>query len=277
MPIDWSRLDDAYGSAEELGPLFEEVGDPELEDDAWFELWERLYHQGSVYPASFAALPVLADIAIGRRPGEQARALALAGRIVAEEGQLHEPGHVRAHFPAALDELRQVMHRVLVEWSFEGDEDDHLYALETLMAFECVPVWNHRLVPDHHDVECPSCSAAVEIDLSGTGGRNPGSSLRDPYRARQGPVRTPVRPAAAADLGALPARLHRLAAEAREHAAARRVTHLFGRTRCPACAADLSVPERITAAVRDEARAVRRRSSAAGEEQHEPHVHDVRP
>ncbi|MEU1623549.1 hypothetical protein ABZ479_40465 [Streptomyces sp. NPDC005722] len=128
MPVDWSRLDDAYGSAEQLGPLFDEVGDPELEDDAWFELWERLYHQGSVYPASFAALPVLADIATGRRPGEQARALALAGRIVAGEGQLHEPGHVRAHFPAALDELRQVMHRVLVQWSFDGDEDDHLYA-----------------------------------------------------------------------------------------------------------------------------------------------------
>lgn len=27
----------------------------------WFELWSRLYHQGSIYSASYAAVPILVD------------------------------------------------------------------------------------------------------------------------------------------------------------------------------------------------------------------------
>lgn len=69
MTLDWSRLKHAYGSASNLPRLFDEIGDPELADEAWEDLWASLYHQGSVYTASFAALPVLTDIAAGRKPG----------------------------------------------------------------------------------------------------------------------------------------------------------------------------------------------------------------
>jgi hypothetical protein len=69
MTLDWSRLKHAYGSASDLPRLLDKVGDPDLADVAWEELWASLYHQGSVYTASFAALPVLADIATGRKPG----------------------------------------------------------------------------------------------------------------------------------------------------------------------------------------------------------------
>ncbi|WP_189317991.1 hypothetical protein [Streptomyces brasiliensis] len=51
MTLDWSGLKHAYGSASDLPRLFDEIGDPELADEAWEELWASLYHQGTVYTA----------------------------------------------------------------------------------------------------------------------------------------------------------------------------------------------------------------------------------
>jgi hypothetical protein len=60
--IDCSNLEDVGGSAQPIPELLEELKnsrDPEILD----ELWQRLCHQGSVYSASFAALPELVKIA----------------------------------------------------------------------------------------------------------------------------------------------------------------------------------------------------------------------
>jgi hypothetical protein len=46
-----------YDASVPLRRLFEEGGTPEL----WDELWQELYHQGNVGPASFAAVPWLLE------------------------------------------------------------------------------------------------------------------------------------------------------------------------------------------------------------------------
>ncbi|MEV6155753.1 hypothetical protein AB0L53_35975 [Nonomuraea sp. NPDC052129] len=250
MPTDWSGLEHAYGAATDLLQLFEEVGDPELAPNAWHELWSSLCHQGTVYPASFAALPVLADIATGRLPGDQQSASALAGQIVNGERQLHRPGYCRERYPAAIDELHRMILRHLTEEPFEGDGLDYLYPLEGLLAFEGVPVWSECLLPNLHDVICPSCSESLEIDLYqgsdlGTRRRDPRTSVRK--LTFKGPPLTNVRPAAPADLQPLASRLYRMAVKAGQAEAAEQLTHLFGRTTCPNCEADLSVPEQIEA------------------------------
>ncbi|MFJ3310620.1 hypothetical protein ACIPSA_48225 [Streptomyces sp. NPDC086549] len=247
MPLDWSRLKHAYGSASDLPRLFDEIGDPEVADVAWEELWASLYHQGSVYEASFAALPVLTEIATGRKPGGRWQALALAGRIVVEEQQLREPGYVQARYPAAINELHQLTRNHTMARPFEGDEDDFLYWLEHLLAFEGVPVWRRSLRREEHPVVCPSCALSLEIDLSR---KPPGTRRRDPnarFRVvgREGPMLTGIRPAAPEDLPPLASRLHGLAVRAGQPAAADHLTHLFGRTACPDCASDFLVPDQV--------------------------------
>ncbi|MFJ9760812.1 hypothetical protein [Streptomyces sp. NPDC101149] len=64
---------------------------------------------------------------------------------------------------------------------------------------------------------------------------------------REGPVLTGIRRAASADLPPLAARLYQLAAHAGQPAAAERLTRLFGRTTCPDCASDFSVPDQVVA------------------------------
>lgn len=198
MTLDWSRLKHAYGFASDLPRLFDEIGDPELADEAWDEFWASLYHQRSVYSASFAAVPVLADIATGRKPGGSWQALGLAGRIVVEEQQLHEPGYVQARYPAAINELHQLTQNHVTARPFEGDEDDFLYWLEHLLAFEGVPIWRRNLRRDEYPVVCPSCALSLEIDLSrrlrGTRHRDPNAHFR--VVGHEGPILTEVRRAA---------------------------------------------------------------------------------
>lgn len=249
MTLDWSRLKHAYGSASNLPRLFDEIGDPELADEAWEDLWASLYHQGSVYTASFAALPVLTDIAAGRKPGGRWPALGLAGRIVVEEQQLHEPGYVQTRYPAAINELHQLTQNVVGTRPFEGDVDDFLYWLEHLLAFEGVPVWRRSLRREEHPVVCPSCALSLEIDLSYKG---PGTRHRDPnarFRVvgREGPIVHGIRPADPVDLPPLASRLHDVAVRADQPATAEHLTHLFGSTTCPDCASDFSVPDQVAA------------------------------
>lgn len=57
---EWSRLQHAYGSAENLPALLQQLnGFPSSDGstEPWFTLWSSLMHQGDVYPASFAAVP----------------------------------------------------------------------------------------------------------------------------------------------------------------------------------------------------------------------------
>lgn len=246
MSIDWSRLEHAYGSAADVPQLFEEVADPELADEAWVELWSCLCHQGTVYSASFAALPVLAEIATGRKPGDHWQAIALAGCIVVGERRLHKPGYARARYPDAIAELHRMAQHHLTKEPFEGDEEDYFYPLEALLAFEGVPVWSESLFPRLYDVECPSCSESLEIDFTED---HPGTRRRDPHGRLnfKGPTLTGVRPVAPAELQPLASRLYRMAVQAGQSAAAEHLTCLFGHTTCPNCGEDFSLPEQIEA------------------------------
>ncbi len=249
MTLDWSHLKHAYGSASDVPRLLEDVGDPEAADVAWEDLWASLCHQGTVYTASFAALPALADIATGRKAGARGQALGLAGRIVVQEQQLHEPGYVQARYPAAIRELRQLTLNIVAGSHFEGSADDFLYCLEHLLAFEGVPVWRRCLLRLEHDVTCPICAQCLEIDLSrvpaGTRRRDPSRSFR--VVGGEGPLLTGVRPSAPEDLPQLAHRLHRMAVRAGQTEAAEHLAHLFGRTTCPDCTSDFSVSDPVAA------------------------------
>jgi hypothetical protein len=59
---DWRTLNHAYGNAADIAGLLQQLS-PEPKASVWEELWSRLCHQGTVYSASFAALPALADAA----------------------------------------------------------------------------------------------------------------------------------------------------------------------------------------------------------------------
>ena len=79
---DRSRLHHARGTAEDIPGLLEAVG-PDPRDPGWDTLSDLLWSQGTVHPASFAALPRLTELARRWSPVERCMPLFLASRIVA--------------------------------------------------------------------------------------------------------------------------------------------------------------------------------------------------
>lgn len=64
--INWNLLQDAYGDASKIPELLNKVfADKQTQiesiSEQWFELWSRLCHQGTIYSASLAAVPLVVE------------------------------------------------------------------------------------------------------------------------------------------------------------------------------------------------------------------------
>jgi hypothetical protein len=94
--IDWSRLSHAYGAADDVPDLLRTLAEanPDTIADAWWDMYSALFHQGSVYSATAAAVPFLVGLA-GRedRRGDRELWLFLA-RIGFTRLRLSRPAEV---------------------------------------------------------------------------------------------------------------------------------------------------------------------------------------
>ncbi len=93
--IDWSKLTHAYGAATDVPGLLLRLrtapADASFKEEPWFSLWRALCAQGAVYPASFAALPELVDIAVDREPAAAVDCLYLAATIELQRHNVTAP------------------------------------------------------------------------------------------------------------------------------------------------------------------------------------------
>ncbi len=90
--VDWSAPTHAYGSAEDTPELLRLIASPDARD-AISELYGSIFHQGTVYPATVAAIPFLAELA--------AHAPRRRDELVWMLGMLADPRHAYgAAFPA---------------------------------------------------------------------------------------------------------------------------------------------------------------------------------
>ncbi len=65
LRIDWDRLHHAYGRARDVPRILREIvsHDEEVREKGWADFYSFLYHQGSVYDATVAAIPFLIEAA----------------------------------------------------------------------------------------------------------------------------------------------------------------------------------------------------------------------
>ncbi|MEU8346186.1 hypothetical protein SAMN05443665_102977 [Actinomadura meyerae] len=239
---DWSRLSHAYGSAENIPGLLDRVA-AGRDDQAWNELWSALCHQGTVYSASFAALPRLAAIASDQETGDDDAVMAvlLAGAIVAGEAQPYNSVDVRARHAADIDALGRIAIRMLPAAS---DRNTYVYLLQSVLAFEGVRVWGHRLEGlnnDEYEIECPQCSVEMFVAFGDDGH----FSCVGDYATDADVPKLPLRPADPKAMSRLADRLHTTARTHGQEEVAVRLTYLFGTATCPECGAELPVADQI--------------------------------
>jgi hypothetical protein len=222
---DWAALEDAYGSAEEVPQLLaaaEHGGRARRARRTWEDLWSRLCHQGTVYSASYAALPALATMAARHQPAGYVEPLHLAASIVASDDGPPGLADLRRRYAAELSALRDVAERNLAH---ADGSNEFVYGLQALMALEQVPVWKDRLevlADEELAMECPACAELCELDLSDL---------------------DPAEPADLVDGDS--ARAYGLALQHGQAEVAEQMLHLFGKATCPSCGRAFDVPSSL--------------------------------
>ncbi|MEV3993642.1 hypothetical protein AB0J57_32590 [Streptomyces sp. NPDC049837] len=238
---DWSTLIDVCGSAEHVPGLLDRFkADP---SGVWSELMDHLCPQMDIaFPASYAALPRLAEIAIACSPEDLAWVLLSAGAIAACSPGLSEPDSPLTVFSAPIG----VLHRLTDRRLSQGVEaEEYVNLLQALLSFEGVEIWDRcleGLQTGEYEVDCPHCG----VDLFVVIGQDESFCCSDDYALRE-VHKSPLRPARTQDLEALPHRLSTRALADGHRSLAHGVRYLFGRADCPDCGTDFSVAERVEA------------------------------
>jgi hypothetical protein len=104
----WSKLRHCYGPATNLPVLLRQLADfpPETSSmtEPWETLWSSLYHQGDIYPASFAAVPhIIGAIAADpQRATMSYFALPAAIEVARWKGKIKPPKFLLAGYQEAL-------------------------------------------------------------------------------------------------------------------------------------------------------------------------------
>ncbi|WP_199551874.1 hypothetical protein [Streptomyces sp. N35] len=243
---DWPKLHHAYGTAQDIPGLFAGIS-PDPRDPGWEALWSRLCHQGTVYSASYAALPALADLA--RRWSVVARRspLYLAGAIVAAVDRPDSGDDPHLSHSAVIAELRELTEEALRDPGLVEDSLNYVQLLGTLLSFEGVPVWGEQidgLNGEEYELPCPACETENFIVF----GEHGYFSTTDSMYMRDTPAKhLPLRPQAPSAMRGLARRLHTRMAADGHPGLAHKLTYVFGNAQCAECELSFSVEEAVVA------------------------------
>ncbi|WP_262060466.1 hypothetical protein [Streptomyces sp. STR69] len=240
--IDWSELTHAYGSAEDIPGLFARLGGSE-DEAVWQELWGSLCHQGSVYDASWAAMPVLVDIALERAPGGPIQAVTMAGLITTDPD---EECHQR--YAREIGQLLGVARRLRADPT--QDAHTFVYLQMAVLAFEGGgEVWAEALEgvnSEEYDLECPECEEGLYVAFGSYGVfTSAGDYVTGAGKEADTEGRTELIPATPDALDGTGARLHGEAVEFGQTEVATALTYVFGKASCPSCEAVFTVSEEV--------------------------------
>ncbi|OSZ62130.1 hypothetical protein OQI_01610 [Streptomyces pharetrae CZA14] len=239
---DWSRLHHAYGTAEDIPSLLDRAGsDPQ--DSSWDDLWSRLCHQGTVYSASYAALPALTEMARRWTPPDRQAPLHLAGSIVASTDRPYGAEDPRVTYASAMAELAQLTEEALRLPGLAST--DYVDLLSTLLSFQGVEVWCEQLDglnDEEYEVPCPACGSENFIVFGKYGFF---STIDSMYMKSTTARKVPLQPQAPSSLEGLAQRLHNRALADGHPDIAHKLTYVFGTAQCADCDEVFSVEKAI--------------------------------
>jgi hypothetical protein len=243
---DWAQLTHAYGAAHGIPLLLERAAlDPA--SPVWNELWSRLCHQGSVYSASFAALPALTDLARQWSATDRFTPLVLASAILASTDRPYEAKDPRQTYAAEVTELIGLTEQALQDPGPSRDLATYIALLEALLALEGVEVWGqhlHGITYEEYEVPCPLCSAENFVVF---GEHGHFTTLESLYMSKSDARRIPLLPKHQHELGPLGRRLHDRALADGHPDLADKLTYVFGSAQCVDCGMLFQVDRAVTA------------------------------
>ncbi|MGW9211038.1 hypothetical protein ACWGR4_29145 [Embleya sp. NPDC055664] len=226
---DWSRLYHFKGPAGDIPVLFANLA-PHNRERTWRALHGRLCRDESVCPASFAALPLLWEVAVGGAREDRGAAVFLAGGIVSAGRRIRCYDWVSEPYAARIAEMAVVADARLAD---HAHETHYVHRLCGMLALEGHLAWAWGL-DDLTDaflaVHCPHCGTDVTVAV---GDHNNYSAIRDWHR---GDIdRRPLCASPPEEMSPLGARLRAIAIRDGQASLARGLPYVFGTAQCPPC------------------------------------------
>ncbi len=258
--IDWSNVSDVGGgSAEYLPDLLKELEtsrDREILD----VLWERLYHQGSVFSASFAALPDIVRIAEQwDYCSERANLIWLAVEIISGEdiANLRRPGQeqdnwtptstridsgspTRSRYQKEIDTLVRLIEEDLQQPNLSRMDFTHL--LCNMLPLKGYVLWKD--VFEYFGYEwvgyygyCSHCDAEIDVYTTEH------SAIAEIKKSRTEKQQTTLQAISPESLTGIVRWLYDTAKDRGMNSVAQKVTYMMGTGSCPECGTLFQVPE----------------------------------
>lgn len=243
---DWKALSHAYGEASDIPALIAQLSSNTADagDPLWEDLCGSLCHQGSVYSASYAALPLLLERTQSLPPEKRVMALVLMSAIVASNDLR---GIERR--PLDLIDRISLAARRLTDECLEvrgHDTPTFVYLLQAACAFDGDVLWGRYLeylVDGNYPGHCPSCRHDLQLAIGCPGFFATAEDWVGPRNTN--PARIPIQPAEPAALAGRAAWLHETAVQHDQSEVALWIRHLFGTTTCPKCAQAFEVARAV--------------------------------
>ncbi len=168
LPLDdrrWSELTHAYGSADDIPGLLDQLKTADLQvkydTEPWYSLWSALCHQYDVYNASYAALPHIVSMAAERPPQKRLDHISLCGSIEAFrhlDDAAPMPNDLEAAYLVALRQAREL---TIESLSLDWDEMDTRILLGMLAVFSGKPRLGCAIFEMEEETECPNCGSTI--------------------------------------------------------------------------------------------------------------------
>lgn len=229
---DWQALQCAYGSAERVPELLRQAEEAGADfGEVWSDLWSYICHQGTVYSASYAAVPSLAAMCLRQEPRGYMAPLQLVGSILASNDAPENAELMRDQHAEEIGQLRVVAERCV---ELAKDDVEFIYGLETLAAFEGRGVWSRtlsHLADGEVPLDCVNCDENLLVHIE----ELPATvTCWDASRKA-----TTVEPAE--DLVPIEQRLISLALANNRALVAAKLHQVFGTAICPECRAEFPI------------------------------------
>ena len=172
IPLDspiWADLEQAYGSAANVPAMLDKLR--HMRDrDAWDDIWASLCHQGTVYTATYAAVPHIFDIFQSASEAEREEFIMFFGRVAASLDGAPIPKRLESEYAKAIQAVAEVAREFLLSRSWETA--DYLFTLQAVAGLNGCHGPGHFLEWIYNEecqINCIECDQFLIVAIRETG------------------------------------------------------------------------------------------------------------
>ena len=166
LPLDslkWTELYHAYGSASDVPKMLSDLRCASDEESwnrlLWYDIAGSLCHQGTVYTATYAAVPHLTDMLNDADEFRRFYLIILLGWISASTDKAPIPKEFESDYKNAIDVAAKVALELLLSQDYE--KGDYIYLLQSVAGLHSCQGPDNKLetmvVNKQYEVYCPFC------------------------------------------------------------------------------------------------------------------------